>query len=95
MIEHARKKKALEEALPPGTDAASLSVRKTLMEDQEMREFILREADIGVRRERLDTCSSLKERDQSNEFLAEQRVEALRHKAEHKDGDAGNSKSPH
>ncbi len=88
MIEHARKKKALEEALPPGTDAASLSVRKTLMEDQEMREFILREADIDrTHNERLDTLQqALKERDQSNEFLAEQRVEALRHKkTEHKD----------
>ena len=40
MIEHARKKKALEEALPPGTDEASLTIRKILMEEQEMRDFI-------------------------------------------------------
>ena len=82
MIEHARKKKALEEALPPGTDEASLNMRKTLMEEQEMREFILREAEIDrTHSQRLETLrQAIMERDQGNEFLAEQRVEALRQK---------------
>jgi hypothetical protein len=88
MIEHARKKKALEEALPPGTDEASLTIRKILMEEQEMRDFILREAEMDrAHAFRLETLrQAITERDQGNEFLAEQRVEALRQKKmEYKD----------
>ncbi|GMH51742.1 hypothetical protein TrRE_jg390 [Triparma retinervis] len=80
MIERAREKRALDAALPPITDEASLDLRKRLMEQQELREFQLREEEFDAMREkRLEVLrKAIDERDASNEFLAEQRVEALR-----------------
>mmetsp|Transcript_32348 Transcript_32348/g.84988 ORF Transcript_32348/g.84988 Transcript_32348/m.84988 type:complete len:615 (-) Transcript_32348:140-1984(-) len=80
MIENARQKRALEAALPPVTDEASLNLRKKMMELQENREFNMRTAEMDQAHEdRLAVLrSAIAERDQGNEFLAEQRVEALR-----------------
>lgn len=80
MIQMARSKKILENNLPPFTDEASLIFRKALMENQELKEFKVREDEIDSRREeRLVTLQRiLEERDESNEFLASQRVEAIR-----------------
>jgi hypothetical protein len=80
MIERAREKRAMNAALPPITDEASLDLRKRLMEQQELREFMIREEEFDAMREkRLEVLrKAIDERDASNEFLAEQRVEALR-----------------
>ena len=80
MIERAREKRALDAALPPITDEASLFLRKRLMEQQELREYNLREEEFdNMREKRLEVLrKAIDERDASNEFLAEQRVEALR-----------------
>ena len=80
MIEHAQKKHRLEASLPPATDEASLGLRRKLLELQEMREFRLRQREMDeAHTERLDLLrQALIDRDQDNEFLAEQRVEALR-----------------
>lgn len=74
MIENAREKRALEAALPPGTDEASLTMRKRLMENQEMKEFDMRTAEMDKAHEaRLAVLRrAIEERDQGNEFLAEQ-----------------------
>ncbi|GMH92490.1 hypothetical protein TL16_g12361, partial [Triparma laevis f. inornata] len=75
-----REKRALEASLPPITDEASLTLRKRLMEQQELREYNLREKEFDNMREKRLTVlrKAIDERDASNEFLAEQRVEALR-----------------
>ena len=80
MIERARDKRAMEASLPPITDEASLEIRKKIMEQQELREFKLREMEFDTMRDkRLEVLRKvIDERDASNEFLAEQRVEALR-----------------
>ena len=80
MIECAREKQYVEINLPPFTDEASLIFRKRLMEEQEMREFKLRESEIDRKRhERLATLQqALADRDESHEFLASQRVENTR-----------------
>ena len=80
MIEHARLKKEIEMCLPPFTDEASLGLRKRMMETQEMREFKLREQEMDAKREEklLQLRQALDDRDESNEFLASQRVEAIR-----------------
>ena len=76
----ARDKRAMEASLPPITDEASLDIRKKIMEQQELREFKLREQEFDTMREkRLEVLRrAIDERDAGNEFLAEQRVEALR-----------------
>ncbi len=80
MIEHARLKKEIEMCLPPFTDEASLGLRKRMMEAQEMREFRLREHEMDAKREEKlrQLKQALEDRDESNEFLASQRVEAIR-----------------
>ena len=80
MIEQARAKKELESCLPPFTDEACLNLRKRLMEAQEMKEFKMREGEIDALREaRLEAIEmALRDRDESNEFLASQRVEGIR-----------------
>ena len=80
MVFHARAKRELESHLPPFTDEASMSLRKRLMEQQEMREFKLRENEIDRRREeRLEHLqSALNSREQANELVSSQRVEAIR-----------------
>jgi hypothetical protein len=80
MIHYARMKRDLESSLPPFTDEAGTNLRKRLMEQQEMREFTLRTNEIDRRREeRLNELQeALNERDESNELVAAQRVEAIR-----------------
>ena len=80
MIEHARLKRELETNMLPFTDEACFSLRKKMMEAQEMREFKLREAEMEAQRDvRLVALSrTLQEREESNEFLASQRIEAIR-----------------
>lgn len=80
MIEHARLKRELETNMLPFTDEACFHIRKRMMETQELREYKLREAEMGAQRDvRLATLAkALEEREESNEFLASQRVEAIR-----------------
>jgi hypothetical protein len=80
MIENARRKRDVESNLPPFTDEAGLRLRKRLMEIQEMKEFRMREGEIDTRREaRMEAIEqALRDRDESAEFLASQRVEGLR-----------------
>lgn len=88
MIERARQKRDFEAALPPITDEASFEMRKKMMEDQELKEWAHREAEIDkLQEERLSLLhAAIHERDQENEFLSEQRIEALRQrKLEEKD----------
>ena len=80
MIYYAKMKRDLESHLPPFTDEAGTNMRKSLMEQQEMREFNLREGEIDRRREeRLgELQEALNERDESEEMVSAQRVEAIR-----------------
>lgn len=80
MIEFAKAKRILESSLPPFTDEASVNLRKRLMENQEMREFKVREAEIDRKREErlAELRAAIMERDASNELLASQRVDATR-----------------
>ncbi|CAM9226699.1 unnamed protein product [Scytosiphon promiscuus] len=80
MLTHARAKRLLEASLPPFTDEASLALRKKLMEKQELVELGLRERELTrARDERLKLLKrAMRERDQGAEFLAQQRIEALR-----------------
>jgi len=80
MVEYARKKKELDMNLPPFTDEASMLFRKHLMEQQELREFNMREAEMDAKREArlVQLQQALMDRNESNEFLASQRVEAMR-----------------
>lgn len=79
-IERARQKKAFQASLPPMTDEASFELRKRMMEEQEMKDWTYREREIDQLQEhRLNLLQqALVERDQENEFVSEQRVEALR-----------------
>lgn len=88
MIERAREKREFENQLPAITDEASFELRRKMMEEQELREWAQREAEIdSLQAERLDLLqTAIRERDQENDFLAEQRMEALRQsKLEEKD----------
>ena len=80
MIEHARAKRELENSMPPFTDEACLALRKRMMELSELREYKIREKEIDSKRDGrlLKLNQALIERDESNEFLASQRIEALR-----------------
>ena len=80
MIHYAKSKKELESHLPPFTDEASMNLRKKLMEQQEMREFSLREKEIDRRREErlAELSAALMEKNESNELLSAQRVESIR-----------------
>jgi hypothetical protein len=80
MILHARIKKEIENNLPPFTDEASVLLRKRLMEAQDTREFKLRENEIDAKREMrlMELSRALYERDEANEFMASQRIEAMR-----------------
>lgn len=80
IIQHARVKRILETNVPPFTDEASLILRKRLMEKQELKELKFRENEIDAKREeRLGQLrQALLDRDENNEFLSAQRVEAVR-----------------
>mmetsp|Transcript_9564 Transcript_9564/g.9369 ORF Transcript_9564/g.9369 Transcript_9564/m.9369 type:complete len:467 (-) Transcript_9564:171-1571(-) len=80
MIAQARAKKETEMCLPPFTDEASLALRRRLMEQQEIREFRIRESEFDILREEKlrELLEALNNRDESSEFLASQRIEAIR-----------------
>jgi hypothetical protein len=80
MIAQARAKKETEMCLPPFTDEASLALRRRLMEQQEIREFRIRENEFDILREEKlrELQEALNNRDESSEFLASQRIEAIR-----------------
>jgi hypothetical protein len=80
MLMHARAKKDLESNLPPYTDEASVKLRQRLMEQQDTKEFKLRENEMDATRElRLQEIErALRERDESAEYVASQRIEAMR-----------------
>jgi hypothetical protein len=80
MIEFARAKRDMEMNLPPFTDEASLNLRKRLMEQQEMKEFKIRENEMDLARERkLEKLNDmLSERESANEFMTSQRLESVR-----------------
>ena len=80
MIEYARSKRDMESNLPPFTDEASLQQRKRLMEQQEMKEFKMREVEIDSTREaKLQELErALVEREESREFMTSQRLEGVR-----------------
>jgi hypothetical protein len=80
MIEQARLKRELESNVLPFTDEACLMVRTRMMEAQELREYQLRENEVEAQKQlRLDTLKrALIEKNETAEFLASQRVEAIR-----------------
>lgn len=80
MVEFAMLKRDLELSMPPFTDEASLSMRKRLMEQQEVREMKLRENEIDAQREaRMELLErALADREETAEFATAQRVESLR-----------------
>ena len=90
MIERARQKKEFESRLPPTTDQAGFELRSKMMEEQELREWQAREKEITrLQQERLQLLEhAIYERDRENEFMGEQRIEALRQlKLEQKEHD--------
>jgi hypothetical protein len=80
MIEHARTKRELENNMLPFTDEACFNVRKNMMEQQELKEYKLREIEVeSQRNKRLEVLQrTLNEREESIEFLSSQRIEAIR-----------------
>ncbi|RHY23305.1 hypothetical protein DYB36_012185, partial [Aphanomyces astaci] len=80
LIQRNRQKRAFDASLPPMTDEASFELRKRMMEQQEKAEWAFREVEIDrVHDQRLQLLEkALVERDHENQFLAEQRIEALR-----------------
>ena len=80
MIAQARLKKDLENNALPMTDEACFSMRKRMMENQELREIRIREVEIDQKfEERLvELQKALEERADTHEFLASQRVESIR-----------------
>lgn len=80
MIGQARVKKDLELNALPMTDEASFIMRKKMMETQELRELAIREADIDAKFEKrlAELRVALDEKNETNEFLASQRVESIR-----------------
>ena len=80
MIGQARVKKELELNALPMTDETCFVTRKKMMETQELRELAIREADIDAKFEQRLTALkvALDEKNDTNEFLASQRVESVR-----------------
>ena len=80
LIEQMREKRAFENALPPTSDEACFSLRRKLMEEQEVREWNKREEDIKrVQNERLNLLqSALVEREKETEEKHAQRTEEIR-----------------
>lgn len=80
MIEQARIKRDLQNNMLPFTDEACFLIRKKMMEAQELRELRLRENEMEAQRDlRLSSLkNALVERNDTAEFLASQRIEAIR-----------------
>jgi hypothetical protein len=88
LIEQMREKRAFDNALPPTSDEACFSLRRKLMEEQEVREWDKREDDIKrLHNERLNLLqSALVEREKESEEKHAQRTEDIRSKkTENKD----------
>lgn len=83
-IERARRRRAIEEALPPITDEASFSMRKRLMVELELESFQNRESEMDSKNNRrLHLVErALLDRTSTRELMAEQRVESLRRQLE-------------
>jgi len=79
-IEQIREKKAFENALPPISDEACFTLRRKLMEEQEVREWKKREDDIKkLQNEKLNLLqSALLEREKETEEKNAQRTEEIR-----------------
>jgi hypothetical protein len=80
LIEQMREKRAFDNALPPTSDEACFTLRRRLMEDQEVREWSKREDDIKrLQNERLNLLqSALVEREKDNEEKHAHRTEEIR-----------------
>ena len=80
IIELMREKRGFENALPPTSDEASFILRRTLMEQQEIREWNRREDDIKkLQNERLNLLqSALVEREKETEEKHAERVDEIR-----------------
>ena len=80
LIEQMREKRAFENALPPTSDEACFTLRRKLMEEQEVREWTKREDDIKrFQNERLNLLqSALVEREKETEEKHAQRTEEIR-----------------
>jgi hypothetical protein len=81
-VEEARRRFAIESAMPPMTDEASFAVRKRLMEQLEMDSFIAKEGGVDLANsQRMSLVEqALAARSAERGFIAEQRVEELRRK---------------
>lgn len=80
LIDQMREKRAFDNALPPTSDEACFTLRRRLMEDQEVREWTKREDDIKrLQNERLNLLqSALVEREKESEEKHAQRTEEIR-----------------
>ena len=80
LIEQIREKRAFDNALPPTSDEACFTLRRRLMEEQEVREWTKREDDIKrLQNERLNLLqSALIEREKETEEKHAQRTEEIR-----------------
>ncbi|ETK96508.1 hypothetical protein L915_00786 [Phytophthora nicotianae] len=85
LIERNRKNRAFEASLPPMTDEANFLLRKAMLEAQETREWVYREAEIDAFHDQRVALleQALAEREKENAFLSEQRLEALRQRVLH------------
>ena len=80
LIEQMREKRAFENALPPTSDEACFTLRRKLMEEQEVREWTKREDDIKrLQNERLNLLqSALVEREKETEEKHANKTEEIR-----------------
>lgn len=80
LIDGMRQKRAFENALPPTSDEACFTLRRKLMEEQEVREWAKREDHIKQKQnERLNLLqSALVEREKDSEEKHAQRTEEIR-----------------
>lgn len=80
LIDQMREKRAFDNALPPTSDEACFTLRRRLMEEQEVREWNKREDDIKrLQNERLNLLqSALVEREKESEEKHAQRTEEIR-----------------
>ena len=83
-VEAARERARIEAALPPMTDEASFELRKVLMEAVELAALRQREADLDARNASAVALidQAVAARAAEREFVADQRVEALRRSLE-------------
>jgi len=81
-IERDRDRREMEKTLPPITDSTTLELHRKFLEDQERKDFKLRENEINeeMTKRLEDFQRSLYGRDAESKFLMEQRVEAFRRK---------------